>query len=200
MQLLHNRKGLQKCTLVTDMEEDEGFSDITVPGLEVLQVPASPTPGFCTITSGLGSLADNTSSLASSVSTLAITTSSMAPGTSSLGSGTSTTAPSRSTLVPGTSDMTPSTSTLVPGTSTLIPAVVLPVSAVQGTNPQASAPITTVEAGATPKRPYRRTVEANTCKRCGQFCTGRSQYSASTMAECSALNLNFFQKTNGWRK
>ncbi|XP_044026052.1 uncharacterized protein LOC122863539 [Siniperca chuatsi] len=73
-----------------DMEEDEGFSNITddptLLDLEVLQVPASPIPGPSTITSGLGSLAHTTSSLA----------------------------PSRSTLVPGTSAMTASTSTMAP--------------------------------------------------------------------------------------
>ena len=52
-------------------------------------------------------------------------------------------------------------------TSTPVPVVPL----VQGTNPPTSAPTTTVEAGAISKRPYRRTVEANTCKKCGQFRT-----------------------------
>ncbi|XP_036943223.1 uncharacterized protein LOC119013024 isoform X5 [Acanthopagrus latus] len=50
---------------------------------------------------------------------------------------------------------------------------------VQGTNPQITEPNTTAESGPPPKRPYRRTVEANTCKRCGQFRTaetGHSQY------------------------
>lgn len=32
-------------------------------------------------------------------------------------------------------------------------------------------PTTTVETGATPKRPYGQTVEANTCKKCSQFPT-----------------------------
>jgi len=76
-----------------DVEEDEGFSDITdeptVAGLEVPQAPASPTPGPSTITYGLSSLFRNTSSLASNVSTTR-TTSTMAPGTSSLGFATST--------------------------------------------------------------------------------------------------------------
>ncbi|XP_030261766.1 uncharacterized protein LOC115574407 [Sparus aurata] len=56
--------------------------------------------------------------------------------------------------------------------------VVLPVP-VQGTNPQITELSTTAESGPPPKRPYRRTVEANTCKRCGQFRTadtGHSQY------------------------
>lgn len=69
------------------------------------------------------------------------------------------------------------------GQTVLIP-VALPVSVVQGINPQTSVPTTTVQAassqaGATLKRPYRRTVEANTCKKCGQFRTadtGHSQY------------------------
>ncbi|KAM9715533.1 uncharacterized protein ACNS7B_021836 [Menidia menidia] len=33
------------------------------------------------------------------------------------------------------------------------------------------------KAGATPKRPYRRTVEANTCKKCGQFRTAETGHS-----------------------
>ncbi|CAB1435238.1 unnamed protein product [Pleuronectes platessa] len=48
-----------------------------------------------------------------------------------------------------------------------------------GSFPQTSAPTSTVEAGPTPKRPYRRTVTGNTCKKCGQFrtsVTGHSQY------------------------
>ena len=60
-----------------DVEEDEGFSDITddptVLHSEVAQAPASPSPGPSSIKSGLGS------SVASSVSTLATTTSTMAP-------------------------------------------------------------------------------------------------------------------------
>ncbi|XP_034447407.1 uncharacterized protein LOC117773013 [Hippoglossus hippoglossus] len=57
--------------------------------------------------------------------------------------------------------------------------VVFPVPVVQGSYPQTSAPTSTVEAGPTPKRPYRRTVNANTCKKCGHFrtaATGHSQY------------------------
>ena len=56
--------------------------------------------------------------------------------------------------------------------------VVLPAP-VQGTNLQITKLNTTAESGPPPKRPYRRTVEANTCKRCGQFRTadtGHSQY------------------------
>lgn len=87
-----------------DVEEDEGFSDITddptVLDPEVPQAPASPSPGPSTITSGLGSVA-HTSSLVSSVSTLAITTSTMAPSTSTLASGTSAMPGSTSTTAPG---------------------------------------------------------------------------------------------------
>ena len=57
--------------------------------------------------------------------------------------------------------------------------VVFPMPGVQGSNPHTSAPTSTVEAGPTLKRPYRRTVDANTCKKCGQFrtaATGHSQY------------------------
>ncbi len=48
---------------------------------------------------------------------------------------------------------------------------------VQGTSLQPSAPAASPQA--MPKRPYKRTVEANTCKKCGQFktsATGHSQY------------------------
>lgn len=48
---------------------------------------------------------------------------------------------------------------------------------VQGPSSQPSAPA--ANPGAMPKRPYRRTVEANTCKKCGLFktsTTGHSQY------------------------
>ncbi|KAK1904688.1 putative surface protein bspA-like [Dissostichus eleginoides] len=51
--------------------------------------------------------------------------------------------------------------------------------AIQGTTPPTVIPVATLGAGATPKRLYRRTVEANTCKKCGQFRTaetGHSQY------------------------
>lgn len=61
-------------------------------------------------------------------------------------------------------------------TLSLVPAV--PPAPVQGLSPQTAEPNTT-EAEPTPKRPYRRTVEANTCKKCGQFRTaetGHSQY------------------------
>jgi len=64
---------------------------------------------------------------------------------------------------------------LTPAVQMLVPVVFY--ASVVGTNPQTSAPPTT--AGATPKRPYRRTVEANTCSKCGQFRTadtGHSQY------------------------
>ncbi len=47
----------------------------------------------------------------------------------------------------------------------------------QGTSLQPSAPAASPQA--MPKRPYKRTVEANTCKKCGQFktsATGHSQY------------------------
>ena len=56
--------------------------------------------------------------------------------------------------------------------ATMVP-VVYPGPAQQGTNPQA----TTAQAGATPKRPYRRNVQANTCKKCGQFRTGETGHS-----------------------
>ncbi|XP_062250347.1 uncharacterized protein LOC133959246 [Platichthys flesus] len=55
--------------------------------------------------------------------------------------------------------------------------VVFPVPV--GSYPQTSAPTSTVEADPAPKRPYRRTVASNTCKKCGQFrtsVTGHSQY------------------------
>ncbi|KAK0141515.1 hypothetical protein N1851_021337 [Merluccius polli] len=55
--------------------------------------------------------------------------------------------------------------------------VVPVVPLVQGTNPPTSAPATTVEAGAISKRPYRRTVEANTSKKCGQFRTADTGHS-----------------------
>ncbi len=48
---------------------------------------------------------------------------------------------------------------------------------VQGTSLQPSAPAASTQA--MPKRPYKRTVEANTCKNRGQFktsATGHSQY------------------------
>lgn len=71
---------------------------------------------------------------------------------------------------------TPQFLTPVGQTMTLVP-VIFPVPALQGTSPQTSAPTTTVQAGATPKRPYRRTVQANTCKKCGQFRTGDTGHS-----------------------
>lgn len=56
--------------------------------------------------------------------------------------------------------------------------VVLPVSVVQGTRPQTGAPIiTTLEALTIPKRAYKRTVEANTCKKCRQFRTAETGHS-----------------------
>ena len=57
--------------------------------------------------------------------------------------------------------------------------VVFPVPVVEGSHPGTSAPTSTVEAGPAAKRPYRRTVNSNTCKKCGQFRTantGHSQY------------------------
>ncbi|XP_049341399.1 uncharacterized protein LOC125805116 isoform X2 [Astyanax mexicanus] len=55
--------------------------------------------------------------------------------------------------------------------------VLQPGAFVQAPIQQPATPIAT--SGATPKRPYRRTVQANTCKKCGQFRTnetGHSQY------------------------
>ncbi|XP_056224228.1 uncharacterized protein LOC130163831 [Seriola aureovittata] len=59
------------------------------------------------------------------------------------------------------------------------PQVVTPAGVVQlvvPTNPQPTSPAT-IETGATLKRPYRRTVEANTCKKCGQFRTAETGHS-----------------------
>ena len=96
-----------------DVEEDEGFADITddptVLDPEVLQAPASHTPGPPTVTSGLASLAF-------CISSLALTTSPVAPGTSTVGY---TTAPSRSTLAPDTSTPVPGTSGMASSSATL---------------------------------------------------------------------------------
>ena len=87
-----------------NVEEEEGFADLTddptVLDPEVLQAPASHTPGPPTVTSGLASLAF-------CISSLALTTSPVAPGTSTL-----TLAPGTSTPVPGTSGMASSSATL----------------------------------------------------------------------------------------
>ena len=74
--------------------------------------------------------------------------------------------------------LTPPTLTPAGQTVRLVP-VAMPMSVVQSTMPQTSGTTTTADAGATTKRPYRRTVEANTCKKCGQFRTadtGHSRY------------------------
>lgn len=60
----------------------------------------------------------------------------------------------------------------IPVVQPLLQPTVVQVSASQPAAPAANP-------GAIPKRPYRRTVEANTCKKCGQFktsATGHSQY------------------------
>ncbi|XP_073689484.1 uncharacterized protein [Garra rufa] len=54
---------------------------------------------------------------------------------------------------------------------------IIPPTVVQAISSQPAAP--TASPQTMPKRPYRRTVEANTCKKCGQFktsATGHSQY------------------------
>ena len=67
---------IEEHDLEDNVEKDEGFADVTddptVLNLEVLQAPASQTPGPSTSTVHLV--------LASSVSNLAITTSPVAPG------------------------------------------------------------------------------------------------------------------------
>ena len=72
---------------------------------------------------------------------------------------------------------------LTPAVQTLkLVPVVLPVPVAQANVPQTSVPIPAGQAAAPPaslKRPYRRSVEANTCKKCGQYRTaetGHSQY------------------------
>ncbi|KAK5865326.1 hypothetical protein PBY51_016500 [Eleginops maclovinus] len=101
-----------------DLEEDEGFFDIrdvpTVLDLEVIQVPASPTPGPSTT---IAYLAPGRSTLAPGTSTLAPGRSTLAPGRSTLAPGTSTLAPGRATLASGTSNLAPDTSYLAPGSS-----------------------------------------------------------------------------------
>ncbi|XP_076833440.1 uncharacterized protein LOC143478370 [Brachyhypopomus gauderio] len=75
------------------------------------------------------------------------------------------TMPLQAPVVPGTM---PLQAAMLQGTMPLQAAVV------QGTTPQSATNL-----GAKPKRPYRRTVQANTCKKCGQFrnsTTGHSQF------------------------
>lgn len=82
---------------------------------------------------------------------------------------------------------TPQFLTSVGQTVTMVP-FVFQVPGHQGAISQSSVPATTVQAGATPKRPYRRTVQGNTCKKCGQFCTGDTGHSQSTVLLRSLLS------------
>lgn len=96
--------------------------------------------------------------------------------------------------------LTPPTLTPAGQTVRLVP-VAMPISVVQSTMPQTSGTTTTADTGATTKRPYKRTVEANTCN-CKSVASSTPQTldTVITVAECIALSRRLLQKLSGWRK